>query len=353
LVISQNFWSGKKVLLTGHTGFKGAWMGLLLNMLGAKVVGVSLPPVGSQNLYSELPKAIWSEEFNIDIRNQQKLEEVVTTTSPDIILHFAAQASVLESYRNPVSTWQTNVFGTQNLLEAIGKLKRPVSALFVTTDKVYKNSDEGCNFKEQDPLGGIDPYSSSKAAAELVIHSYARGMYANRPEIKICSARAGNVIGGGDWLENRIIPDIARAAKSKEELVVRNPDSIRPWQHVIDPLLGYLTLVEFLYNSTDDEYIRPFNFGPEPGVNRTVLDLITAMKNYFEFDYRIAEGGQFHEARTLSLDITQAKKLLSWHPLLDFDSTMSLTGSWYSSYIPGNGYKITTKQLEEILSRAH
>ncbi len=328
-------------------------MGLLLNMLGAKVTGASLPAVGLQNLYSELPKTIWSKEYIVDIRDQKKLTDVVIAASPDIILHFAAQASVLESYRNPVLTWQTNVDGTQNLLEAVGMLKKPISALFVTTDKVYRNNDVGKDFKESDPLGGIDPYSSSKAAAELVIHSYSRGVYFNRPEIRICSARAGNVIGGGDWLENRIIPDIARAAKSGEKLIVRNPDSVRPWQHVIDPLLGYLTLAEHLSRSSSADYQRPFNFGPEPGRNRTVLDLIKSMKSYIEFDFQVESDRQFHEAKTLSLDISDARKLLLWNPLVNFESTMELTGSWYADYVPGNGFKITTKQLEEFLSRAH
>ncbi len=328
-------------------------MGILLEMLGAKVTGVSLPSVGLQNLYSELPKKIWTEEFMVDIRDRDKLGDVVIAANPDFIFHFAAQASVLESYKDPVLTWQTNVDGTQNLLEALGMLKEPISALFVTTDKVYRNNDEGRDFKESDPLGGIDPYSSSKAAAELVIHSYSRGVYAQRPEIRICSARAGNVIGGGDWLENRIIPDIARAAKSGEKLTVRNPDSVRPWQHVSDPLLGYLALAEHLSESGGDDYQRPFNFGPEPGINRTVLDLIDAMKNHFEFDYRIESDEKFHEAKTLSLDIAQAKQMLSWHPLLDFDSTMDLTGSWYANYRRGNGYELTSKQLGEILNRAH
>jgi len=351
-VINQNFWSGKKVLLTGHTGFKGSWMGILLNMLGAEVTGLSLPAVGLQNLYSELPRAIWSKEFVVDIRDGEKLKDAVVAANPDIILHFAAQASVLESYRDPVSTWQTNVDGTQNLLEALGVLKGPVSALFVTTDKVYRNNDEGGNFRESDPLGGIDPYSASKAAAELVINSYSKGIYVKRPEIKICSARAGNVIGGGDWLENRIIPDIVRAAKSREQLVVRNPASIRPWQHVSDPLIGYLTLLEHLTESASNYYQKPFNFGPEPGINRTVLDLINSMKKHFDFDYRVESGGQFHEAKTLSLDITQAKKLLSWLPLLDFDLTIDLTGRWYKDHKPGNGYEITTHQLKGIISRA-
>ncbi len=352
MLTSQNFWSGKSVLLTGHTGFKGAWMGLLLNMLGAKVTGVSLPAVGSRNLYSELPKGLWSKEFFVDIRHRENLTDAVITANPEIILHFAAQASVLESYRDPVMTWETNVIGTQNLLETIGSLKHPISALFVTTDKVYKNNDDGRNFRESDPLGGVDPYSASKAAAELVINSYSKGIYAHRPEIRICSARAGNVIGGGDWLENRIIPDIARAASSGEKLVVRNPDSVRPWQHVIDPLLGYLTLVEHLSNSSGADYQRPFNFGPEPGGNYTVLDLVKAMKRYFEFDFQIERNGKFHEAKTLSLDISDAKKKLSWNPLLDFESTMELTGSWYADFVPGNGFEITTKQLERILSRA-
>ncbi len=352
-MINQNFWLGKKVLLTGHTGFKGSWMGILLNMLGAEVTGISLPAVGPQNLYSELPKAIWSKEFILDIRDREKLADAVIAANPDIILHFAAQASVLESYRDPVSTWQTNVDGTQNLLEAVGMLNGPISALFVTTDKVYRNNEKGIDFKESDPLGGIDPYSSSKAAAELVIHSYSKGIYGKRPEIKICSARAGNVIGGGDWLENRIIPDIARAAKSGEKLIVRNPDSIRPWQHVSDPLFGYLTLAEQVSESPGTHYQRPFNFGPEPGINRTVLDLINAMKTHFEFDYQVESDERFHEAKTLSLDISQAKQMLSWHPLLNFDLTMDLTGSWYRHYRPGNGYEITKIQLGEILSRAH
>jgi CDP-glucose 4,6-dehydratase len=353
VLVSQTFWSGKQVLLTGHTGFKGAWMGVLLNMLGAKVAGLSLPEGGTRNLYSEIPQSVWSKELFVDIRDHKKFQEAVLAANPEIILHFAAQASVLESYRNPVLTWQTNVQGTQNLLEIIGLLKDPVSALFVTTDKVYRNNDEGRAFKESDPLGGIDPYSSSKAAAELVIQTYTNGIYAHRPEIKICSARAGNVIGGGDWLENRIIPDIARAAESGKKLAVRNPESVRPWQHVIDPLFGYLTLAEQLFTANDDSHKRAYNFGPEPGKNRTVLDLITAMQDFFDFDYEIENGEQFHEAKTLSLDISDAMERLSWRPLIDFDSTMSLTGSWYANYVPGNGYENTRNQLEKILNRAH
>lgn len=327
-------------------------MSLLLHELGAKVTGLSLPAVGDRNLYSEVPKNIWSKEFFVDIRNQASLEDAVLSSNPEIILHLAAQASVLDSYRDPVITWETNVIGTQNILEVIGKFTEPVSALFVTTDKVYRNNDEGRDFKESDPLGGVDPYSSSKAAAELVIHSYINGIYANRPDIRICSARAGNVIGGGDWLENRIVPDIVRAVVSGDNLVVRNPDSVRPWQHVADPLLGYLTLARHLSESTHSGYQRPFNFGPEPGRKRTVLDLINSMRNHLNFEFQVERDERFHEAKTLSLDITDAKKLLSWTPLLDFDATMDLTGQWYAHYLPGAGYKITIKQLEGILSRA-
>lgn len=351
-MLNQDFWSGKRVLLTGHTGFKGSWMGILLNMLGANVTGVSLPATGLQNLYSDIPKEIWSNEFILDIRDRKKLSDAVILTNPDFIFHFAAQASVLESYKDPLLTWQTNVNGTQNLLEAIGMLERPVSAIFITTDKVYRNNNEGRDFKESDPLGGLDPYSSSKAAAELLIHSYSKGIYVKRSEIRICTARAGNVIGGGDWLENRIIPDIVRAAASGQELIVRNPDSIRPWQHVSDPLIGYLSLAERVSESLDDNFQRPFNFGPKPGLSRTVLDLINSMKNYLKFDYRIEDENRFHEAKTLSLDISQARQMLSWQPLLNFELTTQFTGSWYSDYMPGNGYEITTKQLEEILNRA-
>jgi CDP-glucose 4,6-dehydratase len=328
-------------------------MSLLLSTLGAKVTGLSLPAVGSRNLYAELPKDIWAEELFIDIRDKISLHNAVTTSDPEVVFHLAAQASVLDSYRDPVLTWETNVTGTQNMLEAIGRLTEPITALFVTTDKVYKNNDEGRDFKESDPLGGIDPYSSSKAAAELVIHSYAKGIYVNRPEIGICSARAGNVIGGGDWLENRIIPDIARASESGKKLIVRNPDSVRPWQHVIDPLLGYLTLAQHLYESTGNEFNRPFNFGPEPGGNCTVLDLINSMRKHLVFDYQIERLEAFHEAKTLSLDISDAKEILSWRPRLNFELTMELTGQWYADYVPGNGHKITMNQLERILSSAY
>lgn len=353
MITNQNFWENRRVLLTGHTGFKGSWMSLLLSTLGAKTTGLALPNINPQNLYSELPKGIWTKEYFVDIRNFSQLRDAIIATNPQIVLHFAAQASVLESYRHPVLTWETNVMGTQNVLEAIGSLKDPVSALFVTTDKVYRNDDQGKFFKEFDPLGGIDPYSTSKAAAELVINTYTNGIYFDKTHIRICSARAGNVIGGGDWLENRIIPDIARAAKSGKRLLIRNPESIRPWQHVIDPLLGYLTLVEHLAGPRGSEVQRPFNFGPDRDKNRTVLDLVNTMQRYLDFKYEIQNESQFHEAKTLNLDISDAKTLLSWKPLLDFESTMELTGNWYADYQRGNGMKITKKQLEKVLNSAY
>lgn len=224
------------MLVTGHTGFKGSWLSIYLNELGASVSGYSLPPVGNDSIYSSIPNAFWQSEILGDIRSAEQFDGFVKSSDPDIIFHLAAQASVLESHRNPETTWQTNVIGTQNILESLKGLGRSVSMVVVTTDKVYENLENGVPFVETDSLGGFDPYSASKAAVELLVSSYRKSFSFDRHQIHVATARAGNVIGGGDWLPDRIIPDLIRAAKSGTALTLRHPNSVRPWQHVLDPL---------------------------------------------------------------------------------------------------------------------
>ena len=342
MVIDKNFWNSKKVLLTGHTGFKGSWMMLCLQELGAEVWGYSLAPDDKANLFKDLIKLRppnQSEEVKFwvhkesDIRNYKQLENFVQECQPDIIFHFAAQPLVRRSYKDPLETWTTNVIGSMNLLEASKRLKNKCSIVMITTDKVYENKEWNFGYREVDPLGGHDPYSSSKAACEIAISSWRSSFcgslsYQNN-NLRIASARSGNVIGGGDWAEDRIVPDSIRSLMSNEPIKIRNPKSTRPWQHVLDPLSGYLLLAENIYRDKDN-FCEAFNFGPNIESNRTVLELVNEIKKYWPGkSIHISESENVHEAGLLNLQIDKAFHLLKWKPNWDFHETVFRTTNWY------------------------
>ena len=349
------FWNKKKVIVTGHTGFKGSWLSYWLLQMGANISGISLEPITSPNLFDELKLKQKLNHNVIDITNQKLLEKLISEVQPDIIFHMAAQPLVIESYIEPLKTWETNVMGTFNLLNSLKFIKNKCVCICITTDKVYKNNDQENYFKETDPLGGYDPYSSSKAAAEIAIESFRSSFCGNsnyqKNNLLIASVRSGNVIGGGDWSVNRIIPDLIRSIISNQVITIRNPNSIRPWQHVLDPLSGYLKLAEKLFENNIN-LASSFNFGPNLDSNKKVLDLVRKAEEFWPISWEIIESKQdFHEARFLGLNTDKAKDLINWEPRWNFDESVKRTFSWYKNYYlsPNKIEKYCKEDLEHFL----
>jgi len=333
----QQFYSGKKVFLTGHTGFKGSWLLNWLHRLGCTVKGYSLAPENTNSLYHIINGDAVCESVIADVRNKEQLKQEILSFQPDILFHLAAQPLVIDSYNNPVYTYEVNVTGTANVLDALRFLEKPCTAVMITTDKVYHNDESGRPYKESDRLGGYDPYSASKAAAEIVIDSYRRsffhpGKYHEHGK-SISAARSGNVIGGGDWSANRIVPDLARAIMNNEELVIRNHRSVRPWQHVLEPLSGYL-LLGYMQGKDAATYADAFNFGPDPAESVTVEELIqTAIYVWGSGSYRVMFNNEaVHEAGLLRLNIDKAASLLKWHPLYHAHKAIEETINWYKQF---------------------
>lgn len=328
----KEFWSGKKVLITGHTGFKGSWLSFWLNMLGAKVCGYSLAPDSQPNLFEnlQLEKRIKSEIG--DVRDLPHFKRVLEQFQPEFIFHLAAQSLVRKSYREPVETYTTNVIGTINILEAARSVDSVKSVVIVTTDKVYENKEWLWAYRENERLGGFDPYSNSKACAELAVSAY-RNSFFGDGECLIATARAGNVIGGGDWSEDRLLPDVFRSLVLGESLEIRNPDSIRPWQHALEPLAGYVRLAEKLYNG-EKGFAGAWNFGPSEEDSKSVGWILEEIKNVWNapVKWKIAEGVQPHEARLLKLDSAKAKSELQWSPQLSLKEAVNLTSEWYRGF---------------------
>lgn len=328
----MKFWKGKKVLLTGHTGFKGSWLSLWLQWLGADLIGFSLPPTTSPNLY-ELANIAedMRSEFG-DIRDFALLKKLLDEFQPEIVIHMAAQALVQYSYKEPVETFATNVLGTVHLLEAAKQTDSVKAIINVTTDKCYENKEWHWGYRENDSLGGYDPYSSSKACAELVTSAY-RSSFFDASKIGLASARAGNVIGGGDWSQNRLIPDIIQGCMSNKSILIRHPHALRPWQHVLEPLSGYLKLAERLYKSPV-EYSEAWNFGPNEDDIKPVhwiADYIT--RTWHEQRNWIKDTNQYpHEATYLKLDCAKAKSRLQWQPRWSLEKGLHETVSWYQAY---------------------
>ncbi|MDD5228095.1 MAG: CDP-glucose 4,6-dehydratase [Methylococcales bacterium] len=331
--ITSEFWRNKRVLLTGHTGFKGTWLALWLQRLGANVTGVSLNPITTPNLFTLARIAEELDSRFCDVRDYEKLKSIVDQVQPEIVFHLAAQPLVRNSYHDPLTNFSTNVMGTTNLLESLRNLDSVNVAVIVTTDKVYRNFEHSYPYRETDELGGHDPYSASKAASEIVVASYRNAFLATQG-VAVATARAGNVIGGGDWSEDRLIPDAVRAWQKDKPLKIRNPNAIRPWQHVLEPLAGYLQLVEKLW--TNPELAGAFNFGSETSEIATVGKVVELAKISYGGDviYHDTEDN-LHEAGILTLEIVKARLLLGFTPRWGLTETVNRTMSWYQRQYKG------------------
>lgn len=330
----KNFWFKKRVLVTGHTGFKGGWLTLWLNKLGAEVTGIGLAPNTSPSLFELSSISTLCDSHFCDIRDLEKLSAIVDQANPDIVFHLAAQPLVRASYKDPLLTFSTNVIGTANVLECLRGAKNTRVAVMITTDKVYQNNEWVWPYKEDDALGGYDPYSSSKAASEIVINSY-RQSYLSAQGISVATARAGNVIGGGDWSEDRLIPDAIRSWQSGADLQVRRPEAKRPWQHVLEPLSGYLLLAEKLWE--DPKLAGAYNFGPQSHEAATVRQVIdSALKIYDTGSVLYSETNEGpHEAGWLALEISKAREMLGFNPRLSLNEAIEKTMSWYKLLAEG------------------
>jgi CDP-glucose 4,6-dehydratase len=351
LNLFSDLYRGKRVLLTGHTGFKGSWLALWLKMLGAEVTGLSLEPDSAPNHWDLLQLDM--QNYFLDIRDKSAIDEAIKSIQPEIVFHLAAQSLVRRSYNDPVLTWETNVMGTANLLEACREAPALKAIVIITSDKCYKNHEGLRGYCEIDSLGGHDPYSASKAGAELVAASFRRSFYSERNTPLLATARAGNVIGGGDWSEDRLIPDLVRAIEKKETLEIRSPLAIRPWQHVLESLSGYLMLGKKLLEG-QNEYASAWNFGPEQNANLTVSQVLTGLSEIWtDISWGVTKTSQPHEAGLLFLDSSKANNILEWKPILDFKQTLKMTADWYKEY-QKTGNAISSQQLlqysEQLIS---
>ena len=337
--VRKIFWQGKKTLITGHTGFKGVWLAYWLKRLGAEVIGISLPPITTPNLFSLMEIENICKSYYCDINNASQLNKIVKNIKPEIVFHLAAQPLVLKSYQDPIGTFQTNVMGTANLLDALRGIESARAAVMVTTDKVYLNRNSYWPYRENDTLGGYDPYSASKAASEIVIDSYREAFLSNQG-LAVASARAGNVIGGGDWSKDRLIPDAVKAWQNNQPLVIRRPQAIRPWQHVIEPLAGYLALAQKIYN--EPKFAEAYNFGPETNQATTVGELVSmACKAYGAgtVTHEINCKSQ-HESTLLTLDITKTKIMLGLKPKWTLQQAIYRTMNWYLAQHNGTNVRL-------------
>ena len=327
----RNIYNKKRVLVTGHTGFKGSWFVLWLQMMGAKVTGISLPPETSPNHWSLLGLGV--ESFHIDIRDEVALRQKIIEVDPEIVFHLAAQPLVRRSYRHPLETWAINVMGTANVLDACRQVKSLAAIVVVTTDKCYENKEWVWGYREIDPLGGHDPYSASKGGSELVAASYRSSFFYMPGSPLLATARAGNVIGGGDWSEDRLIPDLARAVEGKKSLEIRSPNATRPWQHVLECLSGYLMLGQQLLEG-NAAIAEAWNFGPERDGNRQVQQVLAALKaDWPTMEWHPSDTPQPHEAQLLHLDSGKAREQLLWRPVWTFDEGVAATGEWYRAWL--------------------
>jgi CDP-glucose 4,6-dehydratase len=338
--IKPAFWAGKRVLVTGHTGFKGSWLCLWLSQLGAEVSGLGLEPDTSPSLFSELQlDRSLHNHWITDIRDLHSLAHLVEACQPQVVLHLAAQPLVRRSYRDPLGTWATNVQGSLHVLEALRSLQHPCAVVMVTTDKVYENQEWDYGYRESDRLGGSDPYSASKAAAEIAIKSWRLSFCGSaphqQPNLAIATARAGNVIGGGDWAEDRIVPDLIRSISENKPLSVRNPSAVRPWQHVLEPLSGYLRLAQEL-SCKPESVCEAFNFGPNNNNNLPVRDLVEESLRYWPGVWTSNhDSASPHEATLLHLQTDKAWRRLGWTPVWNFEQTVEKTLLWYINYYNG------------------
>ena len=356
-MIDRKFWGGKRVFVTGHTGFKGSWLSLWLQELGAEILGYSLQPPSNPSLFELANVAKGMTSVLGDVRDLEHLKKVVIDFQPEIVIHMAAQPLVRRSYQAPVETYATNVMGTVNLLESVRHVDSVKAVVDITSDKCYENREWHWGYRERDALGGYDPYSSSKACAELVAASY-RNSFFNIDKyqehgVALATTRAGNVIGGGDWAADRLVPDILKALLKQESVLIRNPDATRPWQHVLEPLNGYLLLAERLYQN-GVEYADAWNFGPDSSNVETVGWIADRLYDLWgdgltwQRDQRTIHA---HENTFLKLDCSKAQSQLSWRPQLDLDSTLRWIVSWTKAYQAGEEMRsVTQEQIQEFMT---
>jgi CDP-glucose 4,6-dehydratase len=356
--ISTKFWKGKKVLITGHTGFKGGWLSLWLQYLGADVIGFSLETPTNPSLYNEASVHENMVSIHGDIRNIEKLKSVFIKYKPEIVFHLAAQPLVLPSYDNPVETYEVNVMGTLNVLEAIRECDSVNAGVFITSDKCYENKEWAWGYRENDPVGGYDLYSSSKGCAELLVSSYRSSFFSSpgksdKRNVAIATARAGNVIGGGDWGKNRLIPDLINAFSNNNEAVIRNPDAVRPWQHVLEPLAGYIVLAENLIRDDDNRFSEAWNFGPDQSDAQPVKWIVDKMVNSWpsKVAWKLDESHYPHEANYLKLDCSKAISRLFWIPKWNLDETITKVVDWYIAFNDKKDVKnVCLNQIREYMS---
>jgi len=347
-------YSGKKVLITGHTGFKGSWLSMWLTKLGAEVIGISesVPTNPSNFIASNVASMV--QDYRVDIMDLNSVSSIIIKHNPDFIFHLAAQALVYPAYKNPVETLTVNAIGTANILEAIRLLDKPIIAIMITSDKAYDNVEWVWGYRESDLLGGSDPYSASKGMAELAIKTYVNSYFTN-PEngVRIGITRAGNVIGGGDWAKNRIVPDCMEAWSNNKVVDIRRPDATRPWQHVLEPLSGYLSLGSDLYNSPI-KHGQAYNFGPPANQNYPVRDLIDEMSSSWKnvrWNDTSNDLSHLHEAGLLKLNCDKALFDLEWLPTMEFEETVKMTVDWYKAYYEGEKeamWEFSSRQIDEF-----
>ncbi|WP_181872712.1 CDP-glucose 4,6-dehydratase [Billgrantia montanilacus] len=331
---------GRRVLITGHTGFKGSWLALWLHELGAEITGIGLTPATTPNHWDLLQLPI--QDHRVDIRDRQAVRSVIQKSQPEIVFHLAAQPLVRRSYRDPLESWSTNVMGTAHVLEACREQDSVRAIVAITTDKCYENREWTWGYREIDLLGGHDPYSASKAGSELVAASYRSAFFASRGAPQLATARAGNVIGGGDWSEDRLIPDLIRALEADQSLEIRSPAATRPWQHVLESLSGYLMLGQRLL-SGDSRFAEAWNFGPEPEGNRPVAEVLERLAHHWsQMRWHITQEPQPHEAALLYLDSAKARSRLNWQPVWNLEATLAQTAHWYRTWMESQ--EVTSRQ---------
>ncbi len=347
----NNFFSKKRVLVTGHTGFKGAWLIAWLKKMGASVYGVALEP----NHLSHFNAANLAEgivDLRADIKDYDSLKKIISDIQPQHVFHLAAQSLVIDSYERPVNTWETNVLGTVHLLESLKSVQNPCTAVIITSDKCYENVEWLWGYREIDALGGVDPYSASKGAAELAIRSYVRSFFPDNGHIRIASARAGNVIGGGDWSDNRIVPDCVKAWADGSSVHLRNPSATRPWQHVLEPLSGYLKLC-YMLSKNNNLHGEAFNFGPLGTATYTVELLVQEMASHWNKVRWTCDSvsDARHEATLLKLNCDKAYQYLNWTACLTFRETVQMTIDWYKNFYesPRDIQQVTMSQIDKYI----
>ena len=354
--VFNNFYKGKRVLVTGHTGFNGYWLSIWLHELGAEIVGVALDPFTERDNFvlSGIGKKMVAD-IRADIRDGQKIKEIFALYQPEIVFHLAAQPLVRLSYEQPVETYETNVMGTINIMEAIRAIKSVKVGVMVTTDKCYDNNEQLEGYVETDPFGGYDPYSSSKGACEIAIQSWRHSFfnpadYGNRHTVSLASVRAGNVIGGGDWAKDRLIPDCIRALEATKVIDIRSPKAIRPWEHVLEPLSGYMFLAQKMWDDPTS-YCEGWNFGPEAESVLTVWEVATAIIENFGFGELkdVSNSNALHEAMLLMLNINKAKTRLGWKPKLNAKECIALTSDWYKRYKTENVYNLCVEEINKFI----